>query len=248
MSVVASAAGMKTRPKAVTLNVRERTRDTLSALNLHWAGTGLLALVNLYLLLQMGLAWQQVKNHDADALARQQVALKTAEIASRPLQGLDVKLAGANTHADGFYQERLPGSYSEVLSELGGLAKRQSVRLTRVQYAEAPVAGEAAGQLREVKMDASLSGDYRALVVFLNGLERDRVFFLISGVTLTGQQTGTVNLRIRLTTYLRGLGTGEEILKSVAGETGLNEEAPVASAVVVSAPEASAGATAGGVR
>jgi hypothetical protein len=52
-------------------------------------------------------------------------------------------------------------------------------------------------------MDASLSGDYRPLVLFVNGLERDKTFFLINGVTLTGQQSGTVGLRLRLTTYLR---------------------------------------------
>ena len=52
-------------------------------------------------------------------------------------------------------------------------------------------------------MDASLSGDYRPLVLFMNGLERDKMFFVISGVTLTGQQSGTVGLRLRLTTYLR---------------------------------------------
>ena len=63
-------------------------------------------------------------------------------------------------------------------------------------------------------MDASLSGQYRPLVLFLNGLERDKVFFVISGVTLTGQQTGTVSLRIRLATYLRGLGTAERIDKA----------------------------------
>ncbi len=52
-------------------------------------------------------------------------------------------------------------------------------------------------------MDARLSGDYRPLVEFLNALERDKSFFLIDGVGLTGQQSGTVNLRLRLTTYLR---------------------------------------------
>jgi hypothetical protein len=40
-------------------------------------------------------------------------------------------------------------------------------------------------------------------VEFLNALERDKQFFLIDGVGLTGQQSGTVNLRLRLTTYLR---------------------------------------------
>jgi hypothetical protein len=39
---------------------------------------------------------------------------------------------------------------------------------------------------------------------FINSLERDKMFFVIYGVTLTGQQSGTVNLRLRLATYLRG--------------------------------------------
>ena len=52
-------------------------------------------------------------------------------------------------------------------------------------------------------MDASLSGEYPGLMRFINGLERDKNFFLISGLTLTGQQGGVVNLRMRVITYLR---------------------------------------------
>ncbi len=223
------------QPRAVTFNVRERTRGWLSPVNLHWAGVGLLAVVNLYLLLHMAFLWQQAKSQNADALAQQQVVLKTAEIAAIPLKGLDAKLHTASQGADRFYQDRLPVSYSEVAAELGALAKRQGARLTRVQYAQSPVAGEAAGQLIEVKMDASLSGDYRAMVLFINGLERDRIFFYISGVTLTGQQSGTVNLRIRITTYLRSLGAAEEQPRVVAG-VGLD-------AVPAAAPVSGSGAT-----
>ena len=63
--------------------------------------------------------------------------------------------------------------------------------------------GGAAGALTEIRMDASLSGDYRPLVLFINSLERDKMFFLIRGVTLSGQSSGTVGLRLSLTTYLR---------------------------------------------
>jgi len=38
---------------------------------------------------------------------------------------------------------------------------------------------------------------------FINGLERSKTFFLIDALTLTGQQGGMVNLRLRLTTYQR---------------------------------------------
>lgn len=214
---------MSARHTAVTMNVRERAVDWLSALNLHYAGVAVLGLVNLYLLVQMGLVWQRVNSAGPDAQANQRVELKTAQIAARPLEGLDVKLAVASGNADRFYRERLPVSYSEVLTELGVLSKRQGVKLAHVNYSQVPVAGEgvsgqAAGQLTEVRMDASLSGQYRPLVLFLNGLERDRVFFVISGVTLTGQQTGTVSLRIRLATYLRGLEAAERMdSKSAAG-------------------------------
>ncbi len=207
---------MSTRPRVVTMNVRTRAGRWLSVLNLHYAGVALLGLVNVYLLIHMGFAWQRANSEDADAQASQRVELKTAEIAAKPLQGLDVKLAAASGNADRFYRERLPVSYSEVATELGVLAKRQGVRLAHVNYSQVPVAGEgqsgeAAGQLTEVRMDASLSGPYRPLVLFLNGLERDKVFFVISGVTLTGQQTGTVSLRIRLATYLRGLAPAERL-------------------------------------
>jgi hypothetical protein len=77
-----------------------------------------------------------------------------------------------------------------------------------------------AGALTEVRMDASLSGDYRPLVLFINSLERDRMFFLIDGVTLTGQQSGTVGLRLRLTTYLRQPVGAESTEKSIASDTG----------------------------
>lgn len=197
----------------MTLNVMGRTKDVLSPLNLHWAAVALLGLVNLYLLIHMGLAWREASNQDADALAAQQVQLKAAQIAARPLQGLDAKLKNASSQADQFSLERLPLNYSEVATEMGVLVKRSNVHLTRVQYAQNAVEGDAAGQLTQVMMDAGLSGDYRSLVIFINGLERDRIFFLISGISLTGQQTGQVNLRIRIVTYLRGLGSPEEMAK-----------------------------------
>lgn len=213
------SAAISSRPKAVTINVRERTQGWLSPLHLHWAALATLGSVCFYLLIRMVFAWQLARSQNADALARQQVDLTTARIAAMPLEGLDAKITTASGSADQFYRERLPVSYSEVAGELGDLKKKDGVRLTRVQYAQRAVSGEAAGQLTEVDMDASLSGEYRALMLFINGLERDRMFFLISGVTLTGQTTGQVNLRLGLTTYLRGTPSEEERQKAEVKST-----------------------------
>ncbi len=181
-----------------------RIRDLLSPLNLHWVGVGLLVLVNVYLVAQMLFLWHASSNYSADAMAAQRTELRLAGVNVQPLRGLDAKLATATGEADRFSRERLPAKDSEVLAELGELTKKANVRLTGAQYVPAVVLAGSAGELTEMKIDARLSGDYRPLVVFLNSLERDKMFFVIDSVTLTGQESGTVNLRLGLTTYLRG--------------------------------------------
>ena len=203
---------------AATRQWVDKTRRLGTLLNLHIAGVAVLGLVNLYLMVHMAFAWSAANSQNAQALADQRVAMETAKIAKRPLEGLDEKLVLATTDSDRFYRQRLPFANSEVAGELGALTKKENVKLTRVQYAYAPVMDGTAGALTEARMDASLSGDYRPLVLFINGLERDRMFFLINGVTLTGQQSGTVGLRLRLTTYLRSPVGTESSEQSVTGE------------------------------
>ncbi len=181
----------------------EQARALITPLNLHFAGVAALVLVNLYLLVHMGLAWRSASTKDAAAIAQQNSQLEAASKAAEPLRGLDGKLANATKSADAFYRRRLPYADSQVIAELGALAKKENVKLTRVQYAESPVLEGAVGEATELRMDASLTGEYRSLVQYLNNLERDKQFFLITAVSLTGQQSGTVNLRIKLTTYLR---------------------------------------------
>jgi type IV pilus assembly protein PilO len=165
----------------------------------------------------MAFAWRAGSSDNEQALADQTIAMKTAEIARRPLEGLDEKLAQATKDADRFSKQRLPFANSEVLAELGALEKKQEVKQTRGNYGYQTVLEGTAGELTEAKMDLSLSGDYRPLVLFVNALERDKMFFLITGVTLTGQQSGTVGLRLRLTTYLRSPVGIEGTEKSVSG-------------------------------
>jgi type IV pilus assembly protein PilO len=203
MNAIQTRMAALTRPAGGSegLTVLQQTRAVVTPLNLHIAGVAVLVLVNLYLLIHLGIAWSVAHSHDADAMAQQRVQLKTAQIASLPLQGLDAKLAKSTQQANDFYKRRLPYAESQVVGELGTLAKQENVRLQGVQYLHEPVAEDPS--LTGLQMDARLSGDYRPLVEFLNALERDKSFFLIDGVGLTGQQSGTVNLRLRLTTYLR---------------------------------------------
>jgi type IV pilus assembly protein PilO len=210
------------KPKSSNGSGNPVVRNWLTPLNLHWAGVGLLALVNIYILAQMAFLWHASSKYNADAMAEQRIKLKTAEIAAVPLRGLDAKLATATEESNLFYRERLPASHSEVLAELGVLTKRAGVRLVRVQYTAVTVLVRSEGELSADHMDATLSGDYRPLMLMLNSLERDRMFFVINAVTLTGQQSGTVNLRLRLTTFLRP--EGSQDLTANAASAGTDAE------------------------
>lgn len=179
-----------------------RARALLTAVNLHYAGAAALLVIVLYMAAHLLFLSESLKEHNADALNQQRTSLTTARLQAQPLRGLDAKLAASTEDADEFYDDRLPYAESQVLTEVGHLAQKTGVRWANAQYAQQPVLnGEYA--LTELHIDASVSGDYRPVVEFINNLERDKMFFVVNGIGLSGQQTGLVNLRIRLTTYLR---------------------------------------------
>jgi type IV pilus assembly protein PilO len=179
-----------------------RARALLTAVNLHYAAVTALLVLALYMVAHLLFVSESLRTHNADALNEQRVLLTKAQLQAKPLRGLDTKLVDSTAAADAFYADRLPYAYSQVVAELGVVQQHAGVRLMNVQYAQSPVLAGAKA-LTEVRMDASLSGEYRPVVEFVNGLERDHMFFLVNGINLTGQQNGMVNLRIRITTYLR---------------------------------------------
>jgi type IV pilus assembly protein PilO len=199
-----------------------RVRALMTALNLHLAGVALLALLDLYLVIHLVFVWQALSANNAEALDQQHVQLIAAQLAAKPLRGLDKKLVASTHDADVFYQKRLPYADSQVAAEIGALSHRAGVRWTHAQYAYNPtLTGNDA--ITAVSIDASVSGDYRPIVQFINAVERDKVFFVINGINLTGQQTGQVNLRIRLTTYLRPANPNElseEVSAAAASDAG----------------------------
>jgi len=174
-------------------------RGWLSPLNLHVIGVSVLLLVNLYLLLHVLIVWSGRSKNNDEAVAQAHARVMAADLSARPLRGLDEKIAKSDVDAAKFYKERLPYAYSDFLTELGVLQKRENVQLSHLQYVQTPPVHS----LTEVRMEATLSGEYQPLVRFINGLERDHTFFLVRQIGLTGQQSGVVNLRLRITTYLR---------------------------------------------
>jgi type IV pilus assembly protein PilO len=173
-------------------------RRFLSFLNLHFAGVALLLILNLVLVVQLFLAWSTLRHAGADQLLQQRTALRALQLEMKPIKGLPQKVDLSRTQANEFYDKRFPAAYSTISATINDLATKNGVRLTNLAYTPT----RALPGLAELRMDASLSGEYAPLMHFINGLERSKTFFLINGLTLTGQQGGLVNLRLKLNTYL----------------------------------------------
>jgi len=118
-----------------------------------------------------------------------------------PLRGLDKKVLEAKQEIADFYQERLPGEYSQIYDELGNLATANGAKLTQAKYHKEE--SEAIG-LRPISIDAVLSGDYVHVVRFINALERDKLLFIVNSIQLGDAQGGTVKLQLKMQTYLKG--------------------------------------------
>jgi Tfp pilus assembly protein PilO len=165
----------------------------------HFAGAGLLLLVVLVLGVRFGLDWAATNRSHADILAGKQLDKTIKEAETAPLRGLDKRLDESRKTMQAFYAKRIPASYSLIAGRIGDLQVKNGVRLTRVQYSQGPPGTD----LTEISMDAGISGDYPSIARFINALERDQLFFIVRAMSLTGQQGGTVNLRIRVSTWLR---------------------------------------------
>ena len=165
----------------------------------HVAGFAILLAVAVFLAIRLGMDWAAMDSHSSDVLAGKQIQLKALELETAPLRGLDGRVEKTRDQIQTFYKKRIPPDYSQISTTIGEMAVASGVRLTRVQYAqEKPVAG-----LTEISMDAGISGNYPAIMRFINSIERNQIFFIVRAMSLTGQQGGLVNLRLRVSTWLR---------------------------------------------
>jgi type IV pilus assembly protein PilO len=170
-----------------------------SPLTWHYAGAGVLALLTIGLAIRFGLDWAATSGSSTDALLTKQVQLKALDLETAPLRGLDKKVALSRSQIEEFYAKRIPPNYSSISTRVGELEVNSGVRLSRMQYTQGPPGSD----LTEITLDAGISGEYPQIMRFVNDLERDKTFFVIRAMALTSQQGGLVNLRLRVSTWLR---------------------------------------------
>jgi hypothetical protein len=175
---------------------RERLK---SPLTWYYAGFAVMLAVVIGLSVRLGLDWSATNGRSADALTGKQVELKAMDLQTAPLRGLDKRVEEARGQIESFYARRIPSTYSSFATRIGELEVKSGVRLTRMQYTQGPPGAD----LTEVSLDAGISGNYPNIMLFVNSVERDQNFFVIRAMSLAGQQEGQVNLRLRVSTWMR---------------------------------------------
>lgn len=170
-----------------------------SPLTWHFIGVAALSVIVLILAIRLGMDWAATNSSSSDALINKQLELKTLEVQTSPLRGLDQRVVDARKQIAQFYDQRVPANYSSIAIQIGDLEQKSGVHLSGMQYTQ----GATTGNLTEISLDARITGGYPQIMRFVNGLERDKTFFIIRSMAFTGQQGGEVSLRLRVTTWLR---------------------------------------------
>jgi type IV pilus assembly protein PilO len=129
-----------------------------------------------------------------------ELQVKTRQV--EPLTNLPDKVHAANGQITDFYNKRFPTQDSQIATEFGKLAAANGVTIEQAKY-PVKVKEEETGRLHGVEMEAELLGNYVSLAKFINALERDDMFFLISSITLASEPKGPIKLQMKLETYLK---------------------------------------------
>ena len=176
-----------------------QTRKKIKTALVVMAGVDLLALVAYFSPL-VGSA--ETRRQDMNRL-QADLTIKTRQV--EPLRNLPQKVTLANRQITDFYGKRFPTEHSQIITEFGKLAAADGVTIEQAKYKvdDKELKQAVPGKLQPIEMDANLAGNYVALAKFINAVERDDMFFIISSVTLGGEQQGPVKLNVKLQTFLK---------------------------------------------
>ena len=102
----------------------------------------------------------------------------------------------------GTYFLSRPTTYSTVVDELSGMAKRAGVRIKEHGFVEDPVEGS--DELSMLSVNGNYEGTYADLLHFLREVDKAPRLVTIEALSASPQQgTGVLNINMRANTFIR---------------------------------------------
>ena len=164
--------------------------------------------VILLVVADIGLAAYSWQLSSAPRAPEEQFALESKQ---RDLLKKDIKRAqdirdnipSIQKDCDHFEQSLFPASsgYSSVKSEVDAMAAKSGIRIDDRSYKPMEIASRG---MTELVLDATVSGDYRSVITFLNALQRSPNLYEVDSLTLGTENTTTASANaIRVTLHLK---------------------------------------------
>lgn len=126
--------------------------------------------------------------------------LELKQLGAAPLHGVDKKLADSSKQVDDLYKDRVANRWSVISERVQKIAQETGVSAQNIKYS-----ADKTGlpDLQRIKIETTVSGDYSKIPRFINALERDKMLFLITQLSLNGQDGGVVQVQIKFDTFLK---------------------------------------------
>jgi hypothetical protein len=147
-----------------------------------------------------GLASEQAAKQELMLLTRNRELLKKD---IQRAQEIRRHIPAIQKDCDAFELSLFPESngYSMVSAELGSLAAKSGLRLQGRALSYTLVKGR---NLKQISVDAQVTGDYRGVVRFLNELQRSKNFYAVQALSAhPGQGRGSLQVSVHIKTYFR---------------------------------------------
>jgi Tfp pilus assembly protein PilO len=173
-----------------------------------WRRRIILVGVVLLVLADIGLAAYSWRLASTPHAPEKQLAVETKQ---RDLLRADIKRAqqirdnvpATQKDCDRFEQSLFPASsgYSAVISELGDTARKSGIQIEDLTHKQTEISNRG---MTEVSIDATVNGNYKNVVGFLNGLQRSANLYSVDSLTLASENTNQASANIiKVTLHLR---------------------------------------------
>jgi Tfp pilus assembly protein PilO len=122
-------------------------------------------------------------------------------------QDIRDKIPAIQKNFDQFENSLFPASsgYSAVTSELDGLAKKAGIQIEDRSFRPTEIVSRG---MTQVLVDATVAGDYKSVIQFLNGVQRSPNLYEVDALTLATENanqgpSGVIKVTLHLKTFFR---------------------------------------------
>ena len=122
-------------------------------------------------------------------------------------QGIRDKIPAIQKDCEQFEKSLFPASsgYSAVTAELDGIARKAGIQIEDRSFRSTEIASR---NMTEVMIDATVNGDYKSVIQFLNSVQRSPNLYAVDALALAPENasqgnSGALKVSLHLKTYFR---------------------------------------------